>query len=116
MTHRWLFHATYRPYLAQILAQGLGGAPVPPPRNYEDSEGGVVYLAASAEVALSYAETSEAVPAEWLDDIVVLQVDVPQLEAARVLPDRNVRLDADESPQTFEYRGVVPAAALRLLP
>lgn len=109
-----LYHATYRPYLERIKQFGLGGSPEPVPRNYEDSESGVVYLASSAEVALSYAETSDLVPEEWLDDIVVLSVDTEQLDTTLLQPDKNVRSACEELPATFEYRGVVPPAALQL--
>lgn len=111
----YLYHATYRPYVRQIFEQGLGGARKSIPRNYEDSKSGVVYLASSPEVALSYAETSDAVPAEWLDEIVVLRVHVEHLDATFLQADRNVKLAEGEQPETFEYHAVILPAALELI-
>lgn len=114
MSQAMMYHATYRPYLASIQAWGLGGAPEEVPRNYEDSQAGLVYLATTRDVAVSYAETSDVVPVAWLDDIVVLSIDVGQLNTADLHPDRNVRLDDTQEPQTYEYHGVIPASALSL--
>lgn len=111
-----MYHATYQPHLASILEWGLGGAPAAPPRNYPDSRPGVVYLATSADLARSYAETSDEVPDEWLDAIVVLAVDTAQLDPKALAPDSNVRRSVNETPETFEYQGVIPPQALRLVP
>lgn len=111
-----MYHATYRPYLASILKWGLGGAPVLPPKNYEDSEDGVVYLATTPDIALSYAETAEGVPQEWLDDIVMLRVDLRQLNLSALGYDKNVRTDEDTPMETLEYRGLIPAHALSIAP
>lgn len=116
-----LFHATYREHLDSILQWGLGGAPEPVAKNYEDSQVGVVYLATSADVALSYAETSDAVPEDWLEDIVVLQVDASRLDASKLFADRNVLRECEEgeeregAPETIEFRGVIPVSALALV-
>lgn len=110
-----MYHATYRPYLEQIFEWGLGGAPVASPKNYEDSEPGVVYLATSPEVARSYAETSDLVPEEWLASIVVLRIDLVQLDMSLLQPDKNVRLDASQRPETFQYRGTIPSCAVELM-
>ena len=71
----------------------LGGAPEMPSPNYEDSKRGMVYLATNADVAISYAETSDFVPEEWLDDIVVLTIDATKIDSSLLLGDENVLLD-----------------------
>lgn len=112
-TPRYLYHATFGPYLASVLRWGLGGAPSMPSPNWEDSEPGVVYLAASLEVARSYAEATDAVPEDWLDHIVVLEVDARLLQPEQLMADPNVRDDAPG--QTFVYRGIIQDQALRLV-
>lgn len=102
-----LFHATYRPYLDSILAVGLGSPNAIAEQNYEDSKKGVVYLATSHDVAVSYAEASDVVPEEWLDDIVVLAIDDANLDASKLFSDRNVLRDDSEEAETVEYHGVV---------
>lgn len=111
---RYLYHASYSPYQASILRWGLGGAPSMPRPNWEDSRKGVVYLASTPEQAASYAETSDAVPADWLDHIVVFEVDTRCLQPALLDKAPNVRGAADAL--TFAYLGMVPAQALRLVP
>jgi hypothetical protein len=111
-----MYHATYRAHLDSILEWGLGGAREAPPKNYEDSESGVVYLATSPEVAISYAETSDVVPEAWLDDIVLLRIDMTHIDKTLVQPDKNVRLDASELPYTYEYRGTIPPFAIEVVP
>lgn len=103
-----LYHATYRPVLANIRRQGLGGSAAQ--AKWEDSEPGVTYLALDPDVARSYAETSDVVPDEWLDQIVVLAIDATQLDPRLLRRDRNV-LDDDS---TLEYHGVIPATAFVL--
>ena len=109
-----LYHATYQKHLPSILQWGLGGAPKMPKRNYEDSRRGVVYLATSADVAVSYAETSDLVPEKWLDEIVVLRIDSTQLDSALLLGDANVLLDPGQVGDTLEYHGPIPVAAIAL--
>ena len=96
-----LYHATYRPLLRSIKAQGLGGSDAQ--AKWEDSQPGVTYLARDPEVARSYAETSDMVPEEWLDDIVILAIDASRLDPRRLRRDRNVQDDDS----TLEYHGVI---------
>jgi hypothetical protein len=96
-----LYHATYRPLLKSIKAQGLGGSDAQ--AKWEDSQPGVVYLARDPEVARSYAETSDMVPEEWLDDIVILAIDASRLDSRKLRQDRNVQDDDS----TLEYHGVI---------
>ncbi|MCC5611037.1 hypothetical protein LC612_30875 [Nostoc sp. CHAB 5834] len=46
---------------------------------------------------------------------MVLSVATERLDTALLQPDKNVRLACEELPATFEYRGVIPPAALQLL-
>lgn len=107
-----LFHATYEEHLPSILRWGLGAAPDMPTKNYEDSRQGVVYLATSPQVAESYAESSDLVPEEWLDSIVVLCVDTKHLDTNLLRGDANVLLDEGEVGDTLEYHGTIPASAI----
>jgi hypothetical protein len=63
----------------------------------------VVYLARDPEVARSYAETSDMVPEEWLDAIVILAIDASRLDSRKLRQDRNVQDDDS----TLEYHGVI---------
>ena len=64
-----------------------------------------MYLATDEDVAISYAETNEDVPEEWLDDIVVLEIDTTNLNPDKLLIDSNVQ---DNDGSTVEYHGVIP--------
>ena len=105
----WLYHATYRPLLKSIKAHGLGGDRAQ--AKWEDSKPGVVYLARDPNVAESYAESSDVVPDEWLDQIIVLKINAGQLDQSRLSADQNVQ---GNSGDTLEYHGVIPVASLSL--
>lgn len=109
-----LFHATYAARLENILATGLGHDSAPEIGNYEDSKRGVVCLADSVDVAISYAETSDVVPDSWLDQVVVLQVNSAMLDASKLMPDTNVQFEKGEDPSTFEFHGVIAPDLLTL--
>ena len=96
-----LYHATYKPLLGSIKINGLGATSR---TNWEDSKPGVVYLAYDPDVAESYAETSERVPEEWLDQIVVLKINTSNLDPSKLLSDKNV-IDGQD---TLEYHGIIP--------
>lgn len=100
-----LYHATYAPYLVSIREHGIGGQSGI--KNYEDSENGIVYLATDRNIAISYAETSEQVPEDFLENIVVLSVNLASLDASKLRIDRNVQTENPEQNQTFEYHGVI---------
>jgi hypothetical protein len=102
-----LYHATYRPLLKSIKQHGLGGDKAQ--AKWEDSKPGVVYLATDPNVAESYAESSDVVPDEWLDQIVVLKVNASQLDQSKLKLDRNV---IDNQGDTLEYHGVIPVNLL----
>ena len=104
-----LYHATYRPLLKSIKQHGLGGDKAQ--AKWEDSKPGVVYLALDPNVAESYAETSEAVPNEWLDEIVILKISTAGLNLSKLKVDANV---IDNAGDTLEYHGVIPANLVSL--
>lgn len=103
---KYLYHATYKPFLKSIKEKGLGNTRR---KMWSDSVEGVVYLADDADVAYSYAET-----AEWLDDIedyakyanniIVLKINSDKLDKTKLKRDANV-IDGDS---TFEYHGIIP--------
>lgn len=84
-----------------------------PASNYEDSDPGSVYLATYPDVARSYAEVSEEVPEEWLEQIVVLEIDLPAEMAAQLQADPNVRAAGDTEPSTWVFRGVIGPDCIR---
>jgi hypothetical protein len=103
MNQNFLYHATYKPLIKNIKKFGLGGNPKQR-KNWEDSKN-VVYLADDPDVAESYAEESELVNEDWLDEIVMFKIDINNLDSNSLKNDANVRND-DQS--TFEYHGVIP--------
>lgn len=103
-----LYHATYRPLLRSIKANGLGGKGSER-KKWEDSKPGIVYLATSPEVAESYAETSDVVNDDWLDEIVILKIRTENLDPSKFSIDRNV---IDNQGDTLEYHGVIPATEI----
>ena len=98
-----LYHATYKPLISKIETQGLDTRKAQ--LSWEDSEPGYIYLAKDLEVAASYAETSEAVPDGWLDEIIILTIDSNKLDPEKLFIDQNVQ---DNEGDTLEYRGVIP--------
>jgi hypothetical protein len=103
-----LYHATYKPRLKSINLKGLGGGGK---RNWEDSKPGVVYLALDPSVAESYAETSDIVPEEWLDNIVILKISTAGLDPNKFYIDSNVQ---DSAGDTVEYHGVIPVSNISM--
>ena len=101
---QYFYHATYKPLLPSIKETGLstGESMI----SWEDSEPGVVYLANDPYVAESYAETSEMVDDEWLDEIIILKIASKDLDLSKLYDDRNVR--GDFPSDTFEYHGIIP--------
>lgn len=104
-----LYHATYRQFLKSIKANGLGKTRR---KMWTDSKRGVVYLADDPETAVSYAEEAEWLdeiddPDKYLDNIIVLEVDVSGLDKNKLFVDENVLLDEDEEACTYEYHGII---------
>jgi hypothetical protein len=103
-----LYHATYKPRLKSIKLKGLGAGGK---RNWEDSHRGVIYLALDPNVAESYAESSDMVPDEWLDQIVILKISTAGLDPNKFNIDSNVQ---DNEGDTVEYHGVIPLTNISL--
>ena len=99
----YLFHATYKPLLKKIKEQGLDTRMSK--KTWEDSVPGYVYLALEPDVAFSYAESSEEVPEDWIDEIIVLKIDKESLNQNQLFIDQNVM---DNEGDTLEYRGIIP--------
>ena len=101
-----LYHATYGPLIPSIKEKGLI------PRFFEawkDIQWGI-YLANNQEEARSYcecADNEEVIPDEWLDDIVVLEIDQDKLDQTKLLVDPNVKTDHKHF-STYIYKGVIP--------
>lgn len=105
----YLYHATFKPLLDSIRQHGLGGNGSEQKR-YTDSKHGIVYLANDPDVAESYAEVAEDIPDDWLDEIVILKINVSKLDQSKLSRDRNV-IGGDD---TFEYSGVIPYSAIEI--
>lgn len=98
-----LYHATYKALLPSIKTKGLDTRKAQ--LAWEDSKPGYIYLAKDPEVAASYAETSEVVPDDWLDEIIILTIDSNKLDPEKLFIDQNVQ---DNEGDTLEYRGIIP--------
>lgn len=112
---KYLYHATYAQFLDSIKKNGLGNTSN---KMWGDSKSGVVYLAVDPWVAESYAEIAEFLDDvedadEYLDNIIILQIDVSKLDSSKLKVDENVLLD-DEDNATWEYHGVIPFSACRV--
>lgn len=104
----YLYHATYIPLMKKISLEGLKpGAG----RSYSFSESGV-YFDRTREGAEGFAECAEEVPDKWLDNIVVLKVASKNLDKNKLEYDPNVIVDEGEEPQSFIYKGSIPASML----
>lgn len=99
----YLYHATYKPLLKKIKEHGLDTRMSK--KAWEDSIPGYVYLALEPDVAFSYAESSDEVPEEWIDKIIVLKINRESLDQSKLFIDQNV---IDNEGDTLEYRGVIP--------
>ena len=104
---KYLYHSTFKPVLKKIKAEGLGG---PSSKAlWEDSKKGVVYLATTVDIAVSYAEAAfdenEDLPEHWEEKIVVLKIDTTNLDKSKIHIDTNV---LDNSGDTLEYHGIIP--------
>ena len=107
---QFLYHATYYPLLKSIKKNGLGGNGSE--KKWEDSKKGVVYLAVSKEIAESYAESSDEVSEDWLDQIVLLRINKTELDLDLLFIDKNVQ---DNNGDTLEYHGVIPFTKITII-
>jgi len=106
-----LYHATYRAFNNSILEKGLI------PRYtciWDDCQYGV-YLANNPNLAESFCETSENVPDEYIDDIIIFSVDTSLLDSDKFEPDPHTLLDKNQNLECYIYRGVIPVNTLKIL-
>jgi hypothetical protein len=114
----FLYHATYRPLMTSIEEKGIvpGGVDY---KNFDWSKD-FVYLAANSENAISFIECSENedIPEDWLDDIVVVSIDVSKLDRSKLFRDENWNPSmSDNEPdgwQSYQYSGTIPPDAINL--
>jgi hypothetical protein len=106
-----LFHATYRPLLRSINRYGL--SPQYKRKFWDDSSDNLIYLATSPDIAESYAESSDTVKEDWLDEIIIFSIDTAFLDLTKLKKDSNVRTD-DGIVSTYEYAGTIPANLLKI--
>ena len=106
-----LYHATYRPLLRHIKKHGL--SPLHKRKFWDDSADNLIYLATDPEIAESYAESSDIVNEDWLDEIVIFSINTLSLDLTKLRKDSNVRDDSTE-PSTYEYEGVIPPNLLKI--
>lgn len=111
-----LYHATYKQFLNSIRANGLGKTER---KMWSDSRPGVVYLADDPWVAESYAEIAEWLDEitdseEYLDNIIILEIDTNKLDSSKLRVDENVLLDEGEENSTWEYHGIIPWDACKI--
>ena len=101
------YHATYKPFLSSILKDGLK-------KNISkkswSGSGNFVYLSTDKNVAESYAETSDDVPEEYLDNIVILKIDANKIDRKLISKDEK-NLAGD----TLQYNGTIPANAIKVV-
>lgn len=102
-----LYHATYAPLLEKIKIEGLDTTKSS--QNWEDSVPGYVYLAKDPDVAISYAETSDNVDEDWLEQIILLEINTKMIDKNKFYLDNNV---INNEGDTIEYRGVIPPSAI----
>lgn len=110
-----LYHATYAQFLSSIQTNGLGNTQN---KMWTDSKTGVVYLAKDPWEAESYAEESEWLDDkedvyDYLDNIVILEIDTDKLDVNNLYRDENLLPGGDEV-IGFEYHGIIPWEACRV--
>ena len=98
---QFYYHATYKPRLKSILKKGL--VPNFKKKNWEDSED-FVYIDTDYDCAVSFCESSEEVPEDWLDEIVVIKIDASKLDKSKMRVDPNI---VGEEHTAFIYDGVI---------
>lgn len=111
-----LYHATYGEYLESIKRKGLI------PRyhcTWRDCQWGI-YLADDPYEAESYAEVApddnSNIPEEYIDDIVILEIDSARLDQSKLDIDPHVQWN--ENPlniSTFIYKDSIPFSSISIL-
>lgn len=103
----YLYHSTYRQLIPSIKRQGLN--PNISKKSWSFS-GNYVYLSPDKDVAESYAETSDNVPEEYLDNIITLRVNRKDLNKNSLSVDEN-----NKSKDTLQYSEVIPWNKLEII-
>jgi hypothetical protein len=111
-----LYHATYRALVNDILKDGLKICPNI--RNFDWCQKGI-YLASSPGIAESFAEVSENenIPEDWIDDIVVLEINTKLLDKNSFVKDPYWNIDVetlDETNLSFLYKKDIPPPAIKV--
>lgn len=106
MVSKNYYHATYKPYLDSILKKGLTKSIAK--KSWKGS-GNYVYLSINPDVAESYAETTDDVPEEFLDNIVVLKIDGDKLKRNLLQTD-----EKNKSGDTIQYNDDIPPSAIKV--
>lgn len=114
----YLYHATYKPYLEEIRKSGSISPSVH--SNWDISDNSLIYLSRDPDDAASFAETSDNIPEDYLDQIVVLKIDPEYLDFKEIDIDHNQYYSYEDSvdvedPSTwidFEYEGKIPLKAI----
>lgn len=113
---RLLYHATFYELVSDILDDGIlpGGKDI---QNYEGNESGV-YLTPDKELAISMVETTENenIPEEWLDEIVVLTIDLHKIDNKKLFEkDPHWNPSGKDAVKSFLYREIIhPSAILKI--
>lgn len=102
----YLYHATYKPLLKRIEKQGLKRGLN---KFWDDSSPNFIYLSDDPNVAESYAETSDMVDENWINDIVILKIDTNHLDPQKIEKDDN-NLNGD----TYQYADDIPPSILTI--
>lgn len=104
-----LYHATYKPLLKLIKKEGL----IPGKRinwdNVNEHYKNYVYLSDDPYTAESYAETSDLVNEDWLDNIIILQINTSNLDKNKFEIDTN-----NQQKDTFQYKGIIPNSCISI--
>lgn len=104
---KYLYHATYTPLIPSIKKSGLN--PNISKKSW-DFSGHYVYLSPDKDVAESYAETSDNVPEEYLDQIVVFRIKVSSLDTNKLSIDNN-----NKARDTYQYTETIPWNLLNIV-
>lgn len=110
-----LYHATYGAYLDSILEKGL----IPNYKTNWDFSGRSIYLTDDPDIAQDFAETADMAPEEYLNDIVILEVDLNDLDQDKLTLDDNITQCEDEDdedcqPYSFQYNGTIKPQLLTI--
>ena len=113
----FLYHATYKPYLNEIKKDGKISIN-PPHDNWEMDNDRCIYLAANKDMARSFAETSDYVPEDFLNEIVILKIPSNKLDLEYLELDPNIDLYFDPEGLTdfcYAYYKDIPFSAVQEL-